>query len=255
MAIEFKNVTFKYDEEDAFIFEKMNCTVEDSICSLIGQNGSGKTTFLLLAAGLIMPLEGDVYLNGINTKDFSSMESRQKEVSFIYQNMEFETEETIKVLLEYVYENSYHKVKNKNFISELIETLELGNFLDKQTQLLSKGELQRTIIAFSLLYGSKTIMMDEPIFALEDNTKNKIMKYLYNYSKNNNTSIYFSVHELNLSQKYSDKLMIFDKKHNITYGNTSEIFTKELIEKAYETPFEMLKNQEMINNQEKLGIS
>jgi ABC-type cobalamin/Fe3+-siderophores transport system ATPase subunit len=118
--------------------------------------------------------------------------------------------------------------------------------LAKRTQEVSKGELQRTIVAFSLLYGSKIIMMDEPIFALEEYQKHRIMAFLIDYTRRQDISLYYSVHELDISEKYADYLMLFHKNGRIELGPIGELYTRTNIEEAYEVPYIMLKRKEAI---------
>lgn len=244
------NMSYHYpDEEDNLVFNGLSLKLPAGIVSLVGQNGTGKSTLLLLSAGILKPIKGDLYIKGINSKELIDEHERQRYVSFIYQNMEFETEDNIGDLLDYVYNNSFHEVKDPGFTSLLAKELELESFLDKKTQEVSKGQLQRTIIAFSLLYGSKMIMMDEPVFAMEEHTKEKTMDFIYNYSKEKALSIYYSVHELDISQKYSDHVLLFSKDSSCELGTTEMMLTKEKLEAAYQTPLELLKKREYLNSE------
>jgi iron complex transport system ATP-binding protein len=246
IEISLKNVSFYYPEIQQLVFSDLSIDLPRGITTLVGQNGTGKSTLLLLAAGILLPVEGTVLLRGIDTHSLREEQERQRHVSFVYQNMEFETEKSIGDLLEYVHENGFHDNKDPGLITELVEVCELNKVLSKKTQEVSKGELQRTIIAFSLLYGSKIIMMDEPIFALEDYQKYRIMKYLLEYVASRDLSLYYSVHELDISEKYSDYLMLFHKNGRIELGATSELYNRRNIEEAYEVPYVMLKRKEAI---------
>lgn len=256
--IKFEDVSFSYfDEENDFeeindsgmiienkVFTDLTIKIPSGITSLIGQNGTGKTTFMLLSSGLLLPKTGKIFINNVNTIELEDENKRQQYSSFVYQNMEFETEEDIITLLRYVYKNGYSQKINENIINELIKVFELNNILNKKTQEISKGEMQRVIMVFSLLYGTKIIFMDEPVFALENYQKHNILSYLYNYAKKNGITIIYSIHELELSEKYSDNLLIFYKDKNPKIGKTSTLFTKENIEDAYEAPMSMLKHRE-----------
>lgn len=247
--IKFADVSFKYfDEEEGdiydHIFKNYFVDLPEGVVTLVGQNGAGKSTFLLLASGLLLPTEGDIFIFGKNSKDFKDLNERQKFVSFIYQNMEFETEENIGDLLHYVYENGYYEEKKDSFIKELISVFELDKLLGKKTQEVSKGELQRTIIAFSLLYGSKIVMMDEPIFALETKQKERALEYLYSFSKSNKISFFYSLHDIDLSAKYSDYTLLFYRNREPLLGETKKVLTREKIEEAFEVPFAFLRTQE-----------
>ncbi|MDA3811096.1 MAG: ABC transporter ATP-binding protein, partial [Spirochaetaceae bacterium] len=234
-----KNVNFYY-EEDKYIFKDLNLELPKGVVSLIGQNGTGKSTFLLLASGRLIPQKGTVHVLGAESSNINSEIEKNKLVSFIYQNMEFETEDLIGELLTVIYKNGLHKEKNPQLIKTIIDVMDLNPILNKKTGEISKGELQRTVLAFSLLYGSKIIMMEEPVFALENYRKEIIFAYLNEYAKQFDVSIYFSIHELNLSEKYSKNVLLFTKDGKILSGLTNELLKKEIIENAFQVPLDML---------------
>lgn len=238
-----KNISFAYESEKN-IFKDMTLKLPRGIVSLVGQNGTGKSTLLLLAGGRLQPQQGSVEIDGINTSELDNEEERNKLVSFVYQNMEFETEETIGELLSLIYDNGYHSDTPPQLIKTIIDVMDLSSILDKKTGDISKGEMQRSVIAFSLLYGSKIIMMDEPVFALENNRKSIILAYLNEYSKQYDVSIYLSIHELDLSVKYTEKALLFTKEGQILSGLTKELLIRDNIEKAYQVPMDMLHQRE-----------
>jgi iron complex transport system ATP-binding protein len=244
--ISFQNVSFRYPEETSDVFCGLSLELPGGVVSLIGQNGTGKSTLMLLAAGSLLPTSGRVLMRGTDTRELPDEEGRHRLVSFIYQNMEFETEDSIGGLLELVYRNGYHEKKRPDFIPELVEVFELGAFLRRKTQEVSKGELQRAILAFSLLYGSSILMMDEPIFALEEPQKKRAMEYLTGYARREGISLYYSLHELALSEAYSDSIILFSRGKPPRIGPTAELFTRDTIEKAYEVPLVMLKRREEV---------
>jgi ABC-type cobalamin/Fe3+-siderophores transport system ATPase subunit len=240
----FESVSFRYPDETADIISKLDLSIPSGIVSLVGQNGTGKSTLLLLASGRLLPTVGRVLIRGRDSRELQNEEERQKLVSFIYQNMEFESEEPIGRLLEFVRENGLRAGAAEDPIPELVEVFELARLLGRRTQEVSKGELQRTILAFSLLYGSPILAMDEPIFALEDHQKKRAMDYLARRCRSEGGSLYYSVHELDISQKFSDSILLFSRTGQPRLGRTEEIFTRETIEQAYEVPFDMLKRRE-----------
>jgi ABC-type cobalamin/Fe3+-siderophores transport system ATPase subunit len=214
--------------------------------SLLGQNGSGKSTFLLLAGGNLLPDRGTVRLNGIDTRALRDEQERQRHVSLIFQNMEFETQEAIGDLLDFVYESGFDDVKDEKLIPCLVSTFELGRILGKRTQEISKGELQRIILAFSILYGSRILLMDEPVFAMESYQKERAMDFLTAYIRKRSMSLYYSVHELDITEKYSDFLLLFRKGKPPVLGTKEELYTRDIIEEAYEYPFPLLKRKEAV---------
>ena len=155
--------------------------------SLIGPNASGKSTFMLLAAGKVKPNQGSVKLLD---KDFAALTPQQADAlcSFVYQNMEFENDDKVASLLEYVFANGYHKKPSPfadlkkapvdaGFYNDVIKVFELSKVLDKKLTGISKGEIQRVLLAFSVLYGAHSIFMG---FAPMDNPKIAIAVYVEN---------------------------------------------------------------------------
>jgi iron complex transport system ATP-binding protein len=245
-VIRLEKVSFFYPETETLVFRDLSLELPKGIVTLVGQNGTGKSTLLLLAAGILLPAEGMVFLQGIDTRTLREEAQRQRYVSFVYQNMEFETEEPIGSLLEYVHEHGFHERKDSGLIRKLVEMCELAPVLNKRTQEVSKGELQRAIVAFSLLYGSRIVMMDEPIFALEEPQKKRIMGFLAEYAHSQGISFYYSVHELDISERHSDYLLLFYKNRPPVVGLTRQLFSRENLESAYEVPYTMLRKKESL---------
>ena len=86
------------------MFDHFTAELPGGFTSLIGPNGSGKSTFLLLASGRLVPQNGTALLFGQNAAALSG-EEKNLLASVIFQNMEFETTEKVKELLEFVYKN------------------------------------------------------------------------------------------------------------------------------------------------------
>lgn len=246
MSVQFKNLTFYYEDPEKPVFKNLSIDLPGGVTSLVGQNGTGKTTFMLLAGGRIMPREGAVYLSGKKTGDINSEEERNQLASFVSQNMEFEADETVGELLKIVFESGSHDSENRELIDDLIKTFELETILDRPFQKTSKGEMQKINIAFSLLYGAKIIMMDEPVFALENHWKDRVLEYLKNYVHDHGISLYYSIHELDLSRKFSDNGVLFFKNGSIVSGPSEKLFCRENVEEAYQVPSELLYKRERL---------
>ena len=270
--IDFNNVTFAYPAVEgdldsdgkqiipAPVFEHFTAQLPGGFTSLIGPNGSGKSTFLMLASGRLVPQEGSIHLFG---KQIPLLNEEQKNLlaSVIYQNMEFETEEKVEQLLKFVYENGSLKAKASaiknggDLYDEVVSVFELKNVMNHGLTKLSKGEIQRTLLAFSLLYGSKSIFMDEPLFAMEEPQKNSSLEYLRLFCEKTSAPVYISMHELDLSRRYAQNVMLFFPNRDITFGSPDEILVDEDLEKAYGFPASMLKNKEDMTREQLLQIS
>ena len=259
--IEFNDVSFTYPAvegdldadgkpiEPRAVFEHFTAQFPSGFISLVGPNGSGKSTFMLLASGRLVPTTGKVLMMG---KDIAMMtgEAKNMRASVIYQHMEFETEDKVRDLLTQVYRSGTLQGKasgilgNDDLLKEVIEVFELEGVLDHTLTGISKGEIQRTLLAFSILYGSTSVFMDEPLFAMEYPQKEKALSYLRDYCKKTGTTIYISMHELDLTKRFAEKVLLFYPNRDMSFGTPDEVLTDEDLEKAYGLPVEMLKKGE-----------
>ncbi len=262
--LELKDVTFAYppvegdlDENGKqivppLLWEGFSADLPGGFVHLVGPNGCGKSTLLLLASGRLAPVDGSVSLLGKNPQALSE-EERNLLASFIYQNMEFETDEKVENLLQQVYANGALKASaapirseggHKDLLSEVVEIFELGGVLNHPLTGLSKGEIQRVLLAFSILYGSKSIFMDEPMFAMELPQKEKSLAYLKDFVAKTGTTIYLSMHDLDLTRKYAEMVLLIYPNHDMDLGTPEEVLTNEDLEKAYGVPASMLRDGE-----------
>ena len=258
--IEFSDVTFAYpadgskDENGTVIipppvFDHFTGAIPAGFTSLIGPNGSGKSTFMMLASGRLVPDSGKVLLFG---QDVASLKDEKKNLlaSVIYQNMEFESDDKVSSLLSQVYANGALKGNAKairgdsSLLDEVIEVFELNGVLDHGLRQISKGEIQRVLLAFSMLYGSASIFMDEPLFAMEWEQKKKALAYIRDYALETKTAVFISMHELDLTREYAEKVLLFYPNRDMDYGTPEEVMTDESLEKAYGVPVAMLKKSE-----------
>lgn len=244
--ISLEKVNFQYDETDRPVFTNLNLELNEGLTSLVGPNGSGKTTLMLLAGGRLMPDAGRIVIFGQESTKFTDEESRNQLVSFVYQNMEFETEEPVGDLMEQIYAGGAHDGSD-DLPAKLIRLFELEGDQGKRTQELSKGALQRTIVAFSLLYGSPLVMMDEPLFAVEPRQRELIMEYLTDYAAEYRTSFVYSAHELPLTRKYAQEALLFSKGGRIEQGPPTEILSQSNLEEAYGIPAALLSEKESLH--------
>ncbi len=260
--LSFDNVSFTYPPVDnqletdengqpiipSPVFDYFSASLPGGFVSLIGPNASGKSTFLLLAGGRLNPQQGKVLLFGEDIVGVSE-EKRNELASFIYQNMEFDQDEPVGELLETVYSAGYHDKsaeKDASLFDDVLSVFELKPVLNHKLTGISKGEIQRVLLAFSILYGSKSIFMDEPMFAMEDRQKHTAMQFIRDYSKNYEVPVYIAMHELDLSKKYAENVLLFYPDRSMDFGTPEEVLTNEALEKAYGVPAAMLRETESL---------
>ena len=257
--IDFNDVSFSYpveEGEDALppVFDHFTGSIPGAFTSIIGPNGCGKSTFMLLASGRIQPANGKIYLLG---QDVNTLAEEKKNLlaSMIYQNMEFESEDKVEQLLSYVYQNGALKanakgIKGSDLFSEVVDTFELSSVMNHGLTQISKGENQRVLLAFSLLYGSASVFMDEPLFAMKDKQKMSALEYLRAYSMETKTPMFISMHELDLTRMFAEKVLLIHPNRDMSYGTVEEVMTNDELEKAYGIPASMLKHNESLTREE-----
>ena len=263
--IEFRDVTFAYPPIEGDldqggkqiipspVFDHFSATLPAAFTSVIGPNACGKSTLLLLASGRLIPSRGKALLFGEDIAALSE-EKRNLLASVIYQNMEFETNDKVSSLLAFVYENGSLKanakgVRGSELFGEVVDVFELDAVMDRGLSELSKGENQRVLLAFSLLYGSASVFMDEPMFAMEDRQKDSCLSYLRDFCEATGTPIFVSMHELDLTRKFAQKVLLIHPNKDMDYGTPDEVMTSSDLEKAYGIPAAMLKHSEDMTRQ------
>ena len=187
--IEFKDVCFSY-EENKPIIDKMSMKLKtDTIVGLIGPIGSGKSTIGKLLVRLKEPKSGDIILNNVNTKNLNVNNLREI-INYIPQHP--------KLFNRTLFSNITYGVKKdvtEDDINKIIDDLDVNNvnkkFKDnmykkvgKNGSNLSGGQRQLVWLLRSILKDSKVLILDEPTSSLDPDSKNQLIKFLKNYTKN-----------------------------------------------------------------------
>ena len=269
--LQFNDVSFTYppveDDRDAdgaqprAVFEHFTAELPSGFVSFVGQNGCGKSTLLLLASGRLVPTSGSVSLLGQNPA-LLAQEEKNLLASVIYQNMEFESGDTVQQLLAQVYAGgalhgaaSGIRDESKDLLAEAVDVFELADVARHTLNGISKGEMQRVLLAFALLYGSKSVFMDEPLFAMETLQKERALSYLRDFVHKTGTSIYLSMHELDLTRRYADTVLLFYPNRDMDLGTPDEVLTPDALEKAYGVPHVLLKDGEALTRKHLQDVS
>lgn len=177
--ISFKNINLNYD--DKVIFKDFNLDIKQNTkTGIIGQIGSGKSSLLKILTNII-PYEGHIYINNIDTKDFNN-ESLMKYISYIpqnptlfnrsiYDNLNYGSDYSIQEIQAYI---------DKLNVAAFINTLSNGldTIAGKNGENLSGGQRQLIYILRAIIQDKKIILLDEPTSALDHNYKKMLMDLL-----------------------------------------------------------------------------
>ena len=179
--INISKVYFRYKGTKTNTLENINLKIKKSDkIILLGNTGSGKTTFLNLLMGLINPTKGKIKIDKLDLKN--------KEY-FWHNNVDYVSQST-KLLDTTVADNIrffYPHKKNNVELKEIAKILDINNILNKRTghngKLISGGQAQRIGIARALYGGKNTIILDEATNALDIELEKKILKRLFRLNK------------------------------------------------------------------------
>lgn len=209
---------------------------KSEIISLVGESGSGKTTVGRLILRLLKPSIGKITYEGINISNLKRKKLREyyRHVQGIFQdpfasfNPIFKVDRVFDLLFD-----SYLKDKESKKHALIVESLEkVGlNSLDvlgKYPHQMSDGQLQRILIARTLLLDTDLLIADELISMLDASTRVDVLNVLGNLRDKEKMSVLFITHDLSLGYYISDTTMIMYKGNLVEFGKTKLIFDNPL---------------------------
>ena len=200
MSISLKNVSYSYKGKFQTVkaVDGVSYEFEPGKCyAIIGKSGSGKTTLLSLMAGLDLPTEGEIIVDGKSTKEWDRNQMRRDAVSVIYQNYNLFPLLTVQENIQYPLD--LKKMSRKESVAlarEVRERVELPANYDKRLPShLSGGEQQRVAIARTLAQGSKIILADEPTGNLDSTNTRNIVEILRNLAHDDGCTVIIVTHD------------------------------------------------------------
>ncbi|MGX8019979.1 ABC transporter ATP-binding protein [Streptococcus pasteurianus] len=203
MTLRTHNIGYWYtNNPDDYLFKDINLTFEKGkIYSILGQSGSGKTTFLSLLAGLDSPKAGEIYLedNDINKSGLTNY--RKNSVSTIFQAYNLITYMTARQNVQTALEISNKPVDNAK-IEELFELVGIPKeMIDKPVLQLSGGQQQRVAIVRALATEHDLIIADEPTGNLDEETTQDIVNIFKDIAHKQNKTVIIVTHETAVAQE------------------------------------------------------
>ena len=230
--IEFKNVSFKYPDCSNYVLQNINvCIEKNKKISIVGTNGSGKTTFIKLLLRLYEPTSGHIELNGININEID-YNSYMKLFASVFQDFRifaYSIKENIAMnenANDEMIEKVIKEVNLKNKIESLpnkINTI-MFKFLDDSGIELSGGEQQKLVIARALYKDCPILILDEPTAALDPIMEYEIYQCI-NKSVLDKCVIFIS-HRLSVA-RFCDYVLVFDNGQIIQEGTHNTLMKEK----------------------------
>lgn len=226
IAIELKDVYFQYNKISEPTIRDLSFKVyKGEIYSILGGNGTGKSTTLSLVARQRKPQRGKIFINNIEMKKYNNKSLYENNLALLPQNPQsLFVFETVKEDLEEVLilKNKDRKYIDKE-VKRVSKLLDIEHLLEHHPYDLSGGELQRAGMAKVMLLNPKIILLDEPTKGLDAYCKEKIGKMLMKLRDMGVTIVVVS-HDIEFSARYSDRCAMFFDGSIVSEGTTKEFF-------------------------------
>lgn len=161
--LELKNVSYAVEQEGTRkeILKNINLTVEDRFVAITGPNGGGKSTLAKILAGILVPTDGQIFLDGEDITSLSITERARKGISFAFQQPVRFKGITVKDLIALAAGKKLSTGEICNYLSEV--GLCARDYVNREVNAsLSGGELKRIEIATVMARGTKLSIFDEP---------------------------------------------------------------------------------------------
>ncbi len=237
--IEVKDVKFQYNEANGALKGVSFNVPEGSFTSIIGHNGSGKSTIAKLLIGLIKPTSGEILYDGVKLTD-ETIPSIRKRVGIVFQNPDNQfVGYNVKYDIAFGLENyKVERQKMIELIDEYTRKVGMNEYLEREPETLSGGQKQRVAIAGILALNCDIIILDEATSMLDPEGVNDIISLIDELRFKYHKTLINITHDLNLAMR-SDNIIVLKSGKVIKEGTPDEIFKERelLLSSNLDMPF------------------
>lgn len=234
--VEAKNLTFEYirrDEEGnvegiTTAVDNVNIDIKaGDFVAVLGHNGSGKSTFAKHLNALVMPTEGTVYIDGMDTKDSGNTLSVRQTAGMVFQNPDNQIvgtlvdeevgfgPENIGIPTEEIWER----------VEKSLKAVGMYQFRNASPNKLSGGQKQRVAIAGIVAMKPKCIVLDEPTAMLDPLGRKEVLNVLHELNRKENVTIILITHYME-EVIDADYVYVMDGGKLVMDGTPRQIFTQ-----------------------------
>ncbi len=247
--IKFKNVSYSYEDYDNE-YDNMpqskvghiNYAINDisfsinkgEFVAIVGRNGSGKSTLARTMNALILPTEGTVFVDSINTQDNDMIWEIRSSVGMVFQNPDNQivgtsVEEDVAFGLENI---GIEREEMINRISWALDIVKLSNERLTEPHLLSGGQKQRCAIAGIIAMKPKCIVLDEATAMLDPLGRREVMSLIKQLNKEQNITIVHITHHMD-EVSVADRVVLIDNGNVLMDTTPAKLFSNvELVQNA-----------------------
>lgn len=233
--IEFKNVSFKYDDNQKVILNDITTSFEKGeFVAVLGHNGSGKSTFAKLINGLLTAKSGSVTVDGIDASNESTRINLLQKVGMVFQNPDNQIVASI-VEEDVAFGPENLGVKPEQIrirVDDALKTVGMYDFRKKAPHNLSGGQKQRVAIAGILAMHPECIIMDEATAMLDPKGREEVMNNVKMLNEKLGITIIYITHFME-EATLANRVIVIDDGKIILDGTPKEVFSNyETIKRA-----------------------
>ncbi|HPG29926.1 MAG TPA: ABC transporter ATP-binding protein [bacterium] len=238
-----KDLTVDFNGNPAFKLNITGLNIEKGdYVSVIGQNGSGKSTFLKTIAGLTENYKGDIFFENIDIRKIAK-NIQAKKIAYVPQfncGLQFYDFTVFDYVMtgRFPFINRFagYTSNDKEIVRDILSYLQLEKYADRKMITLSGGELQKTAIGAALAQQSDILLLDEVSSYLDYKHKLELDEIVIRLIKRNETIISVT-HNINDETVAYGKILAFKKGNVIFYGKSTDFFSENWLEKVYDVKF------------------
>ncbi len=231
-----KNITFSYindfDENESAkkttVFRNLNFAVErGEFVAVLGHNGSGKSTLVKCFNGINIPEEGDVIVNGYNTKDEEHLLDIRQSVGMVFQNPDNQIVATIvEEDVAFALENMGVEPKEiRRRVDDALKTVGMYEYREHAPHKLSGGQKQRVAIAGILAMRPDCILLDEPTAMLDPNGRKEVLKTIKMLNNEFGVTIVLITHYMDEAAQ-AERVVVMDSGEIVMNDTPKKVFSR-----------------------------
>ena len=255
--IEVKNVTYEYtDEEKTFAAVKnLSLNIErGSFTVILGHNGSGKSTLAKMLNGLNKPTSGDVFADGINTKDEKTEIEVKRKVGMVFQNPDNQ------IIASIVEEDVAFGPENLGIppkeiekrVEDALKAVDMWEFRKSTPHHLSGGQKQRIAIAGIIAMQPECLVMDEPTAMLDPKGRAEIISTLHRLNRDMGITVVLITHYMEEAEN-ADRVIVMNDGEIIADDKPKVIFSD--VERLKKVGLDVPQTAELLYNLKKNGFA
>lgn len=236
IVIKVSNLHFSY-QKDVEVLKGLNLEIDRRSTAIIGQNGAGKTTFVKLLKGLLLPTKGDIWIKDYNTREKTAAFLSQH-IGLVFQNPNDQIfKDNVLDEVRFGPANiGFDENEAREMAEKSLETVGLLDKKDLNPYDLTLSERKLVSIASILAMDTDIIIFDEPTIAQDFAGRQKVKKIILDLIDKGKLVITI-IHDMDFVAEIFERTIVFYNGNILLDGNTREVFShKEELKKAYLEP-------------------